>query len=61
MGAGEIMINIVVWEEYNYVLLGVQIRRDVANELEKRLPSGDPARVDWAKSAPLFEEIFADY
>ncbi len=55
------MINIVVWEEYNYVLLGVQIRKDFAQELEKRLPPNDPARVAWAKDAPLFEEIFADY
>ncbi|MCA0453667.1 MAG: hypothetical protein LCI00_06815 [Chloroflexi bacterium] len=53
--------NIVVWEEYNYVLLGVQFRREYAHELEKRLPPNDPARVEWAKDAPLFEELFADY
>lgn len=55
------MKNIVVWEEYNYVLLGVQIRREYAAELDKRLPPNDPARIEWAKSAPLFEELFADY
>ncbi len=55
------MINIVVWEEYNYVLLGVQLRKDFADELEKRLRPDDPARIEWAKSAPLFEEIFAGY
>lgn len=55
------MINIAVWEEYNYVLLGVQIRREYAAELEKRLPPNDPARAEWAKDAPLFEELFADY
>ena len=54
------MINIVVWEEYNYVLLGVQIRKEYANELEKRLRPDDPARIEWAKDAPLFEELFAE-
>ncbi len=52
------MINIVVWEEYNYVLFGVQLRKDFGDELEKRLRSDDPARIE---SAPLFEEIFAEY
>lgn len=54
-------INIVVWEEYNYVLLGVQFRNEYAHEIDKRLPPNDPARVEWAKDAPLFEELFADY
>lgn len=54
-------INIVVWEEYNYVLLGVQFRKEYAHEIDKRLPPNDPARVEWAKDAPLFEELFADY
>lgn len=53
--------NIVVWEEYNYVLLGVQFRKEYAHEIDKRLPPNDPARAEWAKDAPLFEEIFADY
>lgn len=55
------MINIVVWEEYNYVLLGVQFRKEYAHEIDKRLPPDDPARAEWAKDAPLFEELFAGY
>lgn len=57
------MTNIVIWEEYNYVLLGVQIRKEIeaANQIATRLPPDDPARAEWAKDAPLFEEIFADY
>jgi phosphoglycerate dehydrogenase-like enzyme len=58
MGAGEIMINIVVWDNIGNVLLGVQLRKQFGDDWEKKLRPDDPAKIE---SAPLFEEIFADY
>ncbi|MBX3085560.1 MAG: hypothetical protein KF716_28245 [Anaerolineae bacterium] len=52
------MIKIVVWDNIGNVLLGVRLRKQFGNEWMKKLTPDDPAAVE---SAPLFEEIFADY
>jgi phosphoglycerate dehydrogenase-like enzyme len=58
MVAGEVMINIAVWDNIGNVLLGVRLRKQTDNSWQKLLTQDDPAAVE---SAPLFEELFADY
>jgi phosphoglycerate dehydrogenase-like enzyme len=52
------MIKIVVWDNIGNVLLGVRLRNQYGNDWVKKLTADDPAAIE---SAPLFEEIFADY
>lgn len=52
------MINIGVWDNIGNVLLGVRLRKQYGNEWRERLRPEDPSAL---ATAPLFEEMFADY
>jgi phosphoglycerate dehydrogenase-like enzyme len=52
------MIHIGVWDNIGNVLLGVRLGKDPNNAYQKRLTQDDQAALD---SAPMFEELFADY
>jgi phosphoglycerate dehydrogenase-like enzyme len=52
------MIQIGIWDNIGNVLLGVRLRTQYGNEWLKYLKPDDPAALN---TAPVFEELFADY